>query len=170
MTKKDLFRLVIKIFGLYLLVSIIFSLPGNLLFSFNNFELSYILILLLFLILSFGLFLLIIYYTDFFIKLLKLEKGFDEERIDLANFKSSNILKLAVVIIGGILIIKNIPAFLTNTFFAFKSSVDHSSSIKFVTLHDYIQLVTPFLYILVGILLITNYKIIARFLDKRIDE
>ena len=168
MTTKDLFRLIIKIFGLYFLVTLIFTIPGNLLFSFNNIDLTIIISILLYLLICAGLFVLIIYYPDFIIDLLKLNKGFDEERIDLANFNNTNILKLAVVIIGGIMLIKNIPAFLTNLFFAFKSSINpNNSTIKFGSLNDYIRLSINFLNIIIGFLLIANYKIIGLFLDKK---
>jgi len=166
MTTKDLFRLIIKIFGLYLLVRLIFTIPGNLLFTYNKFDLASFISLSLFLLISIGLFILIIYNPDFIIKILKLNKGFDEQWIEITNFNNANIIKLAIVIIGGIMLIQNIPAFLTNLFFAFKSSISNNNSpIKFGSLNDYIRLGTTFLNIIIGFILVTNYKNIGRLLD-----
>jgi len=55
----------------------------------------------------------LIYKPDKIIDWLKLDKGFDDDRIDFQNFNNTNILKLAVIVIGGIMLIKNIPAFLS---------------------------------------------------------
>jgi hypothetical protein len=106
--------------------------------------------------------------------LVELDRGFDSDTIEFKNFNSENILKLAVIVIGGILLLKNIPAFLSHTLFAFKSSVqtDFESNriIKYGELKDYIYWLTSFLNIVIGYLMLTNYNYISRILKKKNDE
>jgi len=58
------------------------------------------------------LFYLLINKTDVLIKLLQLDKGFDNEIIEFNNFALDNILKLGVIIIVGTMILDNIAVFL----------------------------------------------------------
>jgi len=114
-----------------------------------------------------SLFLFLIYRPDKIIRWLKLDKGFDEERIEFQNFNNTNILKLALIVIGGIVLIKNIPAFLSYTLFAFKSSAANELNnpiIKFGGLKDYINWMISFLNIIIGYLLLRNYAYFSRLL------
>ncbi|MDP4228616.1 MAG: hypothetical protein Q8910_19940, partial [Bacteroidota bacterium] len=101
---------------------------------------------------------------------LKLEKGFDEDRIEFQNFNGQNILKLAVIVIGGIILIRNIPTFLSNTFFAFQSSVGNQLNkdvIRYGSTQNYIQWATSFLNIILGYLMLTNYNYISKILNEK---
>ena len=174
MTKKDFFRLIIKIFGLYSVISIIFSVfPSNMGFAISQIDLISIVWQIGSLILIILLFMFLIYKPDKIISWLKLDKGFDDDRIDFQNFNNTNILKLAVIVIGGIMLIKNIPAFLSHTLFAFKSAVGNdidNSVIKYTSLKDYIYWATSFLNILLGYLMITNYSYISKILKEKDKE
>lgn len=175
MTKNDLFRLIIKIFGLYSIVTVLFSsLPNNI--SFVVMDINFIGVVWIIgtvLVLTF-LFIFLIYRPNKIIGWLKLDKGFDDDWIEFQNFNSENILKLAVVLIGGILLIKNIPAFLSHTLFAFKSSAqvdfNHDRLIKYGELKDYIYWFTSFLNIVIGYLLLTNYPYISRIIKRKDDK
>jgi len=99
MTKKDLFRLIIKIFGLYFVISSLFSIiPFNIEFLttqiYSNAPFDYangiwMIVNIAWIIL---LFVLLIYKPDIILKWLKLDKGFDDDRIDFQNFNTVNIL------------------------------------------------------------------------------
>ena len=54
---------------------------------------------------------LCIYKTNWIIDKLKLDKGFETENIEL-NFESSKIISIAIIVIGGLLFIDNIPVLL----------------------------------------------------------
>src|SRR5690606_14048048 len=123
MTKRDFFRIIIKIFGLYSLILTVFNVlptsigyitdfvPTTLLWIFG----SMVLIILMF---SF-----LIFKTDKIINLLKLDKGFDDERIELGNFNNKKILQFALILIGGFLFLGHLPDFLQYCFLAFKKQV-----------------------------------------------
>jgi hypothetical protein len=171
MTKKDFFRIIIKIFGLYYVIAIIFSvLPSNFSFVIGQIDLIGILWLIASLFVIIFLFVFLIYKPDKVIHWLRLDKGFDEDRIDFQNFNIQNIIKLALIIIGGIMLIKNISVFLSNTLFAFKSSVGNDINgnvIKYGSLRDYINWGTSFLNIIIGYLVLTNYNSISRILKEK---
>ena len=64
---------------------------------------------------------ILLFKTDFIIDILKLDKGFDEEQINLGNLTNESIFKLALIIIGGFLIIDYTPTLLFDIVNAFKS-------------------------------------------------
>lgn len=175
MTKKDLFRLIIKIFGLYSIITTIFStLPSNLSFALMDIDFISIIWITGTVVVIVLLFMFLIYKPDKIIGWLKLDKGFDNDNIEFQNFNTENILKLAVIIIGGILLLKNIPAFLSHTLFAFKSSfhseLNSNRIIQYGELKDYIYWLTSFLNIVIGYLMLTNYSYISKLLKKKNDK
>jgi hypothetical protein len=172
MTKKDFFSLLIKIFGLYSLISFIFSvLPVNFIFVIQYIDAAAIAWIILILIVTFLIFLFLIYNPNRIINWLKLDKGFDDDRIDFLKFNNTNILKLAVIIIGGVLLIQNVPRFLSFTLFAFKSSIGKElNTVNFGGLRDYIHWGTSFINILIGYLMLTNYNFISRILKEKNKE
>ena len=168
MTKKDFFRVLIKIFGLYSILTELFSvLPSNIGFVLHDPDLTGFIWLIAVLIIIFTLFVLLIRKPDFVIRILKLDKGFDEETIQFENLNSISILKLSSIIIGGLLIIDNIPAFLSYTLFAFKSSVGNNGS---YTLKDNIYWATDFIKIILGYFLITNRDLISKLFKEKNKE
>ncbi len=176
MTKKDLFIIIIKIFGLYTLITTLFSvLPSNLVFVLSNIDLIGIIWMLFVIVITVGLFYVLIRKSDKISNLLRLQEGFDNENIDFGGLKNIDIIKLSVLIIGGFLFIENLPAFLSNTLFAFKSSIPKTfddaytsqATFKYNTLEDYIYWITSGLNVLIGYLLVSNYKKISVYLHKK---
>ena len=181
MTKKDLFRLIIKIFGLYFVISSLFSIiPFNIEYLttqiYSNVPFDYansiwMIVNIAWIIL---LFVFLIYKPDVILKWLKLDKGFDDDRIDFQNFNTVNILKLAVIVIGGLLLIHNIPLFLSKGWIAFKlsveSNIENGTANQFRGVMDYINLGISFMNIVIGYLLITNYTFVSKLLKEKIGE
>jgi len=124
MTKRDFFRIIIKLFGLYSLILAVFSyIPSNI--GYVTFEFEPIILLWIFGATAFVIliYILLILKTDRIIDLLKIDKGFDDERIEFGNFNNEKIFKFALIVIGGFLIIDYLPNFLQYTYLAFKSQV-----------------------------------------------
>ena len=124
MTNKDFFRLMIKLFGLYQFLLLIFtSLPSNLQLIFNDFfSISSIITLILI-----TLFILAVYYVfvkkpDLIIDFFKLDKGFDNNEITVSNLNSDTILQIGMVLIGGFLIVDNFGYFISSFITYFKIS------------------------------------------------
>jgi hypothetical protein len=115
----------------------------------------------------FALFFFLIRKPDVILRILKLDKGFDEERIQFENLNAKNIIKLSSIVIGGLLIIDNIPTFFSYTLFAFKSSVGHPEN---YSLKDNIYWATSFLKLVLGYLLITNNEFVSRLFKEKSAE
>lgn len=171
MTKKDLFRLIIKIFGLYSIVTTLFSsLPGSISWAAMGIDLRGIIVITATVLVIILLFVFLVYMPDKVIGLLNLDKGFDDERSDFQSLNQEGILKLSIIIIGGLVFIENVPEFLSHSFFAFKASNQSDLSynaIVFGSAQDYIYWGTSFLNIIVGYILLTNYTYITKLLSKK---
>lgn len=166
MTKRDFFRILIKIFGLYSLILSIFTLiPQNISNVLFQFDIMMLLVILASTIISVGMFLVLLFKSDFIIDKLKLDKGFDDDKIIVGNLTNESILKLALIIIGVFLIIDYLPAVLFDLINAFKTKSTFTS-IEGNNV-NYFDIVIGLVNILLGYLFITNYKIISQFLDKK---
>jgi|JI9StandDraft_2_1071091.scaffolds.fasta_scaffold106268_2 hypothetical protein len=168
MTKKDFFILIIKLFGLSSAVTNIFSvIPTNIVYALSEFDVISILWITVASVIVVGLFVLLVIKAELVVKFLKLDKGFDDDRIELGNLKSSDIIKIGVFIIGGILILKNIPGFLSNTYWALKHEVAGVPSNS----EDSFDWIINGLNLIFGYLLLTNYDLVAkRFRTKEEDQ
>lgn len=108
-----------------------------------------------------GLFALLVFKAEVLVDLLKLDRGFDDDRIELGNLRASDIVKLGAFIIGGLLVLNNIPAFLSHTLFSFKGSVVGRG----YEARDNFNWALSGINILVGVFLITNYGFVAKLLN-----
>lgn len=159
MTKRDFFILLIKIFGLYSLIATLISgLPRQLisLVSFFN-PISIIIIVGAFSIVI-GLFALLIFKADKVVNLLKLDRGFQEDRIDFEKLEASQLVQMATFIIGGLVFIDHLPNFIYQSIFAFEArqiGLKHDEM-------DKINWFTSGLNLLIGYLLLSNYDFVAK--------
>ena len=124
MTNKDFFRLMIKLFGLYQFLLLIFTfLPSNLQLLFNDFfSIGSIISIILI-----TLFILAVYYVfvknpDIIINFFKLDRGFDKNEITVSNLNSDTILQIGMLLIGGFLIVDNLGYFISSFITYFKIS------------------------------------------------
>ncbi len=171
MTKKDFFILIIKIFGLYsIITSLFFSIPQNISFVFAGYgrgidlySLIYFIAILAFII---GLFVFLIFKSEVIVRLLKLEKGFDTNSIELGKLTGKEIIKIATVIIGGFLIINNLPAFVQQSLNAFYYEIQTQTIESLNKWNWFINGAN----LLIGYLLITNLDFVAKLLDNKSKE
>lgn len=167
MTKRDFFILVIKLFGLMSVVTSLFSgILGNISFALMEPDVLIIVWMIIAVLMIIGLFIVLIFKADKIVGLLKLEKGFDDERIELGNLKSTDIVKIGTFIIGGMLMLNNIPDFLSHTLFAFKGDVAG----QIYDSNDKYQWLASAINIVVGYLLLTNFSFVASLLRTKKDE
>jgi len=174
MTKRDFFRIIIKIFGLYsLILALFYYIPSNI--GFMIYEITpliliglCVVIFLLVLIFAF-----LIRKTDKVIDILKLDTGFDSPRIELGNLSGLDIMKFALIVIGGFLMIDYLPEFLQYCYLAFKSKVSRNGinpvldEFSYGNSVDYFQWVVSGLNLLLGYILLTNYSRIAKWLTRK---
>jgi hypothetical protein len=167
MTKRDFFRILIKIFGLYSAVITIFTyIPQNISSLYmmqDDVLISSLIVLILLLTISFFIFILL--KADLIIDKLKLDKGFDDDLIVLGNLTNQQIFKVSIIVIGGFLIVDYTPSFLFDIVNAFKNKATLTTIEGYNV--NYFALSIGFLNLLIGFFFITNYKRIASFLDKK---
>jgi hypothetical protein len=164
MTKKDFFILLIKLFGLLFFVRALFyQLPSLFFVLYTQFELTMIISsVVIFVLLSLVVFSLV-FKAGKVVEILKLDKGFDEERIDLSNLNIKTIAKFAIFLIGGLMIMDYLPEFISYAILAFKGNnigINYSSPSAF-------NWFVSGLNLLIGGLLIANYSFITRLLFKQ---
>lgn len=127
MSKKDLFRIIIKVFALYsLIIGITYVVPQNLnaIATERMFGQSGYAVYVMILSVAFVIFLswLLIRKADTIISWFKLDAGFDTEDATLSQFDLKTIFTFASVIIGGFLIVDFAPIFILQCYNAFKDT------------------------------------------------
>ncbi|WP_405397526.1 hypothetical protein [Maribacter sp. Asnod2-G09] len=171
MTTTDLFRVIIKIFGIYCFTTLIYGLQPrmtvNFGFDFFEFIISIIYLVVMGLIVFFFLF-----KTDRLIKLFRLSKGFDSQIIDIKNLNEVGLFKFGIIIIGLLMIVDNIAPFLNYCFLEFKKQVwtnkmDESSGINLGLFIDYNRWFTYGLNIFIGIIFLIANNRISKLLMKK---
>jgi hypothetical protein len=161
MTKRDFFILLFRLFGLYSLVITLFStIPQFWTYTSISMDGSLIVWLATALCVIFGLLILLIFYSPQIVSLLRLEKGFDDDKIDLGNLNALEVIKIGCFIIGGFLFIINIPVFLSHAYIAFQNEIAWNEK----TSPDQFELYISGLNVVIGFLLIRNFDVVARIL------
>ena len=121
MTPRTLWTIILKIFGIYILVQVLYGLPQISTFifllaeqkgsgSFDEFAaILFSTSIYLFIMAGF------IFRTDWLIDTLGLNKGISEEKIDF-NIHRSTVLTIVVIISGVFLFVESVPALLKELF------------------------------------------------------
>ncbi|MRX63149.1 hypothetical protein [Maribacter luteus] len=172
MTKRDFFRIVLRLFALYLLLLVIFNfIPSNI--SYLSYELQFTAVLLILgsSVLMILLFIILLRKSDMVIDVLKLNEGFDDDRIDFGNLGSLEIVKIALIFIGGFLLLDHLPEFLHYCYLGFKKEISASGLNPFEApalsdFGDYFRWFISGVNLVVGYLILTNLGRLSRFIIK----
>lgn len=172
MTKRDFFRIVIRLFALYLLLLTVFNfIPTNVSYLTYEFAIWPILIILGSAVFMILLFIFLLQKSDTVIDVLKLDKGFDDERIEFGNLGSLEIVKIALIFIGGFMILDHLPEFLHYCYLGFKKEISSTGLSPFEApglseYWDYFRWFVSGINLLVGYLLLSNLGRVTRYLLK----
>ena len=170
MTKRDFFRIIIKLFGLYSLILVVFNyIPANIGYMFRYFQwvaLVWVLGLTTFVA---SIYVFLILKVDRIIDLLKIDKGFDDDQIILGDFTTKKLVKFAILLIGGFLVVDYLPSFLHNSYIAFKEQatdgrLNFIEDVQYKTSYFYREWILQGINILIGFLFLTNYQRLANWL------
>lgn len=176
MTKRDFFRLIIKLFGLYALIQTVFGfIPSNLSYVFYEFDASIFFWILGATLLVVGIFVFLLFKVDLIIKWLHLDKGFDNDKIEMSHFNGKSIIKFALIVLGGVLIINYLPDLLQTSYLWFKQEVSSRglNGLETISLghgSTSINWGIALINVILGIILITNYARIAQCLYRKEDN
>lgn len=158
MKVKTFWSIVLKILGIYIVLGSISIFPqffSSVYYIFQNDSSNDTIEILFFSFMILGLYVFIlwlfVYQTSWLIDKLKLEKGFEEEQINL-NIKESTILNIAIIIIGGLMLVESLPIFCKSIFQFFQQKS------LFKDYPDTGWIIAYFLKAIIGYLLMTNSK------------
>lgn len=168
MTKRDLLILILKVFGLYIAVDAVFTtLPGVIALGFSgeagigDYSRAMWTVLL-----TIGLLWLLNVKTGSIVDSLKMQQGFSDDRVDMTNIRPEDILKISVIITGGLLLLRSVPSLATQLYGWVQGEVakqERSSK-------DKIDITVSSINFLVGLTLLSNRAAIARLLNRDKEE
>jgi hypothetical protein len=169
MTPRSVFILVLKILGVVLMKDMIFMLPSvfaSLSFIFQTDDIGFALFNLITgaaIVFMYGFVLyLLIFRTDIVLAKLPLEKHFTEDRFTL-NVHRSTIVQLAVIIVGGIIVITSFPSLLRQLYIYFQQR-QLTRGMSDLDISD--AIIHAFQFLLGG-LLVYNSKEVTNFIELR---
>lgn len=170
MTLRTFWRIFLKAIGIWLLLGSI-SILSNFFILFISSQgkeikdsFNYLTFLIFFLFVLCGYFFVFQYFimkTDWLIDKLKLDKGFEEENLDV-KIDPKNILTVTVIVLGGFLFVHNVPI-LCSELFLFsqgKEIFSNNPGSHWIILYG--------IETTIGFLLMINYKPVVEFFTKTI--
>jgi hypothetical protein len=169
MTPRSLFNVILKILGIFFLRDILYTIPQIVLEipspSGSGLALGDIWLLsstLLVLIIETVFLYFLVFKTEWMIIILKLDRGFDQETIPL-NMHRSTVLRVAIIVIGGLMIAQEIPNFFTQLFMYIREK--RESHGQFNPKIEYTVLAG--IKVLLGILLIAEQKLWVNLIERQ---
>lgn len=175
MTKKDLIRLCIKAFGIFLLMSMITTFISQIaMFGFaTNGDSWEVIVWAIFAItigVSFCLWLILA--PDSIISMFKLDKGFDDDDVKLNNIQFNTLPGFIVLFIGGLFILSGFATLVTEIGFKIHDAFSSDSSFfPMMEMSNNTRLYSNIIEVVVGLYLIFNYRKIGDFLiNKNIES
>lgn len=163
----EIYRLLIKILGLYFLVTIIaaFLSPISAMIL-DRTIVQFIWPIFLQFFYAMIVFWLFFIKTDWILRILKIDNGHTEDLIEFKDAKKEPIWDFAVVIIGGLLIVKHFPIFLSNLIYQFQTSSGQNEVTDSYVTDMKIRVVINLLGVVFGYLMITNRQRISKWIAK----
>jgi hypothetical protein len=172
MTIRTFWKIFLKILGMWLILEGLTIIPQLFtVFSFfgnnNNENIMAVILIVMLLLLTVGIYIFIlrlfVFKTDWIIEKLKLDNGFQEEKLEL-NIPFRTALTIAIIVIGGLIFIDGLPQFCRLLFnFVQQNSLFRESSTSG-------WLIFYIVKTLIGYLLMTNTKTIIDFVNKQKEE
>lgn len=164
MTKRDFFILTIRLFGMMSMVTLVMTvLSGYVSIIYADVAAFGIATICFLLIVIFAIFLLIVQYAPKIVEILKLDSGFDNDKIEFGNFSPRDVVRIGSYIVGAPIFISafsEIIYFLVRSFGNEVGDYVENLGGRSVLLENGIRLI-------IGFLLITKYEVVANFLVKQ---
>lgn len=166
MTKKDLFRILLKIFGVinFFTFIVFYTVQLVLSFFYGENEPMYLIINILSLVIAYAFFHLTIFKPDVVLHFFKLDKGFDTETIDFKELNLKQLLQTGLLLFSLYILIFTLPTVIYEGLKLFKQSIETKPVNLFQSPTTYVD--NSFFYIDciklgLAFLILTNYKTIS---------
>ena len=172
MTIRTFWTLLLKILGIWLIVSGFTVIP-QFISAFTYFGHSYennlfgVIYISVLMLLTVGLYLgvmkLFVFNSIWIVDKLKLDKGFQEEKIDL-NVTQNTVLTIAIIVLGGVILIDALPLLCKQIFTFIQKKTVFGEDPQFIWILFFS------IKALVGYLLMTNSKFVIDFINKKAED
>lgn len=170
MTPRSFWIILIRILGIWFLLDsleIIYSYLAYIPLYSGSSHIGAVITALVMTTLIIALFFFVLYLcvfrTDWIIDKLKLDRGFTEERFEF-NMHRSSVYTISIIVIGGILLIRSFPPFISELIVYFQQS---SLPGNYGTDPTWSHILLYFISILVGIYFITSCRTVVNFIEKQ---
>jgi len=169
MTSKDLFTIILKVLGLFFIRDFLALLPqvyAVFLIISDETTMREAIWTFVFTVIEVFVYGLVsyclIFKTGFVIYKLKLDKGFDQETIGL-NIHRSTVLSISIIVIGGLLVVDEIPILCRQLFTYFQQK-----RLSYGMTHPQIAYsVISAVKIIIGLLLMGNQRLLVNFIERK---
>ena len=165
---ETLWKTIIKLFGIWFLIESLSVIPQfTQTISYINGELNVaaLIYVVLFLIGSLIVYVIIVRFflfkTEWIIEKLRLNQNYAEEKIDI-NIKSSTVITIAIIIIGGMTLLDSIPRLLSQIFEFLQQKMLVKDYPKFS------WIILQLLKSIIGYLLVTKSKLITKYIENEL--
>jgi hypothetical protein len=171
MRAKDLFIIILKIFGIYLIKDVLLSIPPVLNSFLQMFEVSgamafFSLILsLLFLGLHGVIVYLLLFKTSFLVSKLNLTSELSDEPL-VVNLHRSSVYTIAIIVSGILVLTFAIPNLVKEVYFLYEYS-DSRKRLFAPTPYEYNRLITAIAEVIIGLLFLGNQSTIVNYIESK---
>lgn len=171
MTAKDLFIIILKVFGIYLIKDVLLAVPPVLDFFFRGFKLTpdVAVFSLIFDLLVLSLRLVIVYLllfkTSYLISKLKLTSDLSEQPL-VVNMHRSSVYTIAIIVTGLIILTYSIPALVKHVYRWYEYVGSRQRMLGGYD-YDYTGMFTAIAEVIVGLLFLGNQQSLVNFIESR---
>jgi flagellar biosynthesis protein FlhB len=171
MKATDLFLIILKIFGIYLIKDVLISIPPVLYTIVRatdvSLEFSYFELVLSLLTLGIytGICYLLLFQGKWIISKLNLTSGLTDEPLTM-NLHRSSVYTIAIIVSGIVILVFAVPQ-LVRTIYQWAQYMDLSRSTMNDDYYNYEKMVLSFVEVLIGLLFLGNQRLIVNFIESR---
>ena len=171
MKASDLFLIILKVFGIYLIKDILIAIPAVLsnliMISDGSFGVTFFSLLfsLFSLAVYIGICYLLLFQSSWIVSKLKLTNELSEEPLKV-NLHRSSVYTIAIIVAGIVILAFSVPQLVRNIYL-WAQFMDQRHSYLGSDYFDYEKLIIPFTEVVVGLLFLGNQRLIVNFIESR---
>ncbi len=171
MKARDLFLIILRIFGIYLIKDVLISIPPVIrdFFEVLKFDQEVAVLSLFFSILVLGIYVLIVWLllfrTNWLIAKLNLLEDLSLEPL-VVNLHRSSVYTIAIIVAGVVILVSSLPGFVRH----FYRWYEYANSGKFdfpSESYNFEPLIIAGVQVLLGLLLLGNQRLLVNFIESR---
>ena len=169
MKAKDLFTIILKVFGIYIIKDLLVSIPSvlsetHLLLVISSHRAAFSLfVALLVTVIYAGIVYILLFKTSWIISKLNLTSGLDEKPL-VVNLHRSSVYTIAIIVAGLIVLVYSVPSLVRNFYFwyEYREALELES-----TFFNYAPILTSLAEVILGLLLLGNQQALVNFIELR---